>query len=77
MSNEAGFVIAAPWPDSPEHLCHYTLGNMTVFNGTLADAHILLEHIKGRIRDETDRASYHPKADDYQIFQLVPINSVK
>jgi N-acetylmuramoyl-L-alanine amidase CwlA len=77
MSNEASFVIAAPWPHSPECLCHYTLGGITVFNGTLQDAEIILERVKYNIRNETDRSNYHPKVDDYQIFQLVPINSVK
>lgn len=77
MSSEGSFVIAAPWPNSPKHLCHYTLGGITVFDGTLENAEAVLEQVKYNIRNETDRTSYHPKADDYQIFQLVPINSVK
>ena len=77
MSNETSFVIAAPWPHSPEHLCHYTLAGRTVFHGTLEDAATILEQVKYKISCEIDRSNYHPKVDDYQVFQLVPLNSVK
>lgn len=73
----ASDVIAAPWPTASDELCVYMIHGTDVFSGTLDQAKKSLEYVQAITRVEKDRAPWHPKPEDYQIYQLVPINSAE
>jgi hypothetical protein len=71
MTQKANYVIAAPWPDSDGALCTYNIFGEVHF-GTMKEAYDLLGVIQEKIARD-DRHSYEPKAEDFQIYQVVPI----
>jgi hypothetical protein len=69
---KCNFVIAAHWGDS-DRLSTYTLYGTDVHFGTMEEAEEILETVKNKI-DNEERARNHPQKNDYQIFQLIPVN---
>lgn len=82
----ASYSIGAPWPSMPDHICTYALHSSVVFSGTLKEAEKTLKYIKERVAAEREFAAKYgpnrswdgyPNPEDYQIYQLVPINSAE
>lgn len=82
----ASYVVGAPWPGLSDNICTYALHGSVVFNGTLEEANKTLSYVKERIISERKFAEkygqerswdMYPKPEDYQIYQLVPINSAE
>jgi hypothetical protein len=72
-AQKANYVIGAPWPGKEGQIADYNYWG-TVHFGTMEEAVQLLEVIKDRILRTHDRKyDWQPKAEDYQIYQVVPI----
>lgn len=72
----ASYVIGAPWPKQPNEICVYMVHGTDVFSGTLRQAESTLSYVKAMVEHESktrERYDWQPRAEDYQIYQLVPI----
>ena len=73
MTQKANYIIGAPWPGKEGQISDYNYWGVVHF-GTMEEAVQLLEVVKDRILRTDDRKyDWQPKAEDFQIYQVVPI----
>lgn len=70
-AQKANYVIGAPWPNGKGSICTYNIFGEVHF-GTMSEAEDALIYVKRQISKD-DRRDYQPKAEDFQIYQVVPI----
>lgn len=74
MAKKENYVIAAPWPRGDGELSVYTYFNAHQY-GTMEDAEKFLAYVQKKVSsDDSRRYETQPKAEDFKIYQLVPID---
>lgn len=73
MAKKENYVIAAPWPRGKGELSVYTYFNAHQY-GTMEDAEKFLEYVRKKVSSDGHRYEHQPKAEDFKIYQLVPID---
>jgi hypothetical protein len=70
------FVIAAPWPLSPDSLCVYSWGS-EVHTGSKEQAIVLRDRVRAAEAPRDKEVSSSPKSDTYDIYVLTKFEEEK